>query len=239
MKPSKKNFLEAVVDYAVNTGDAKVILANYGPMDTVRLTKNIPARLKASWRRIKDRVVLLGDFRPDRSGVVQRFHEDVRKALRIESSPVPVPIAAPRPAAKEWSFSLEWSDSDVDLDLHILIPMSDGRSSWVSYASTGDLLVAPWCKLEEDIQSGGSRAEIARIAKPWKGRCEIWVNNYSGSKVFPTPATLTIKREIVLKRIDAPRLEGRAWHIANIDGETRAIAVVNSIHASLPTDPAG
>jgi hypothetical protein len=72
-KPSRKNFLEAVVDYAMNGGDATVALVNYGNMDEGALVANVPSTLQEAWAKVGHRISLIGGFRPQEAKARERF----------------------------------------------------------------------------------------------------------------------------------------------------------------------
>jgi len=227
-KPSRKNFLEAAVDYARNSGDAKVAVVNYGDMDAVALTSEVKGRLREPWRKVRHRVALIGGLRPAEADAQQRFNELVAAQVPPSSS------ASMRhdadPAAGSGTISLWWNDSSVDLDLIVRTPFGD-----VSYKAMGKLDAEPWIKLEADVTNGGDKPEIVRIAKWLPGRHQVWIHNYSRAqgllkdKLNPKTIELNIDWNGTMHSLQRSLAPWLTWHAFNVDGPSGHVEIVDTI----------
>jgi hypothetical protein len=233
-KPSRKNFLEAAVDYAINSGNAEVILVNYGDMDADRLVSSVPGYLEEAWRKIGSRVTLLGSFRPAKSDVRERF-----RSLVARHVPAPLPsvldgLAPPQEVAGEATFSLAWDDQAIDLDLHLIVSPAGDAAGHVFYGGLGSVATAPWIELLRDVKQGGQAPEVMRVGRWSDGRYELWVHNYTGGSGFPSSTTLTVQLNGSVVEVRPTDVRGAAWHALDIDGATRRMTIVNTMHSTLP-----
>jgi len=227
-RPSRRNFLEAVIDYATNSGDAKVALVNYGDMNADALLKNAPPRLEEPLAKVRERITLIGSFRPAEAEPRQRLKELVSSVL-----PVAVPqdseqaaegnyeIGDPEEGSEPESarptrstISLWWDAPDVDLDLTLVTPFAEDKGEHqVSYRARGRGDVAPWAALDEDIQSGGARPEVIHVTRWLRGAYRVLVTNFTAESSRNAPKyPQTIRLEIT---IDGQRHEitpnGNNW----------------------------
>jgi hypothetical protein len=232
-RPKSKNFLEATIDYARNSGRSQVILVNYGPLDEARMRSQVPQRLQDAWESVQGRIALIGNFKPDEKETRVRFRELISANPKIDQDTTQV-LEGGHSLTGEWMVSLEWDDDDVDLDLHLLIFSKYDELTHIYYGNTGSLSTSPWCLLDSDIRGGGSVAETLRGAKFLNACYQLWVHSYRGQKILrdTTKCRLQLGSQIIELR--PPNEDGGVWHIVDFYGGLREIEIANVMHKILP-----
>ena len=236
-KVSRKNFLEAVVDYAVNSGSARVILVNYSDMDEDRLRSNVPMQLRPEWSRVSDRVTLIGGFRPAASDARRRFRDCIVSQISVRfdrEEDLSRQLQSRSQRSPEWRFSLHWDDPDIDLDLHLVLPIASGRPNRIFHGSLGTISAAPWVWLERDVRNGGGDPEVLRLASLFEGRYELWGHNFTKHDRFPRSTLIRLMIDDQLIELRPPDAAGSAWHILDLDGASGMMTIVNAIGPVLP-----
>ncbi len=174
-KQSAKNFKEALLDYANGRPDAKIILVNYGPIKKDLIEDKILIE-------VKERIVAIGDMRPNNLDSMKQFNDEVKEALKIYLEEFDSSSKSSLTSDKA-VVTLTWGNSPKDLDLHLKIKLTDGNYSEVGYSSLGTLSDFPFSKLNEDIKNGLG-PEIIEISKFIDAEYYFYVHNYSNEISF-------------------------------------------------------
>lgn len=200
--PSKRNFTDAITDYAGGRPNAQVILVNYTPIPKAFLS-GLPTE-------ISDRVPFFNALTPG-APCCESFKKAVKDAL-----------------PKEYTISLTWNKAPLDLDLILRITGQHGETMKVNYSNMGERNQFPFAHLDTDARSGyGSECIHVNALRSMK--YDFYVHNYSGEE---TSGSIEIgissgnKTDIVLRSemdIDKTCL----WHAFSIDHSS--INVVNRL----------
>lgn len=133
------------------------------------------------------------------------------------------------------TIELGWGQNTYDYDLKMKTPEIESSTYTVSYASPGSMTSAPYAYHYGDETDGPGPEKIAiaqlsagtyRVYGYWwdnsfaDGECETVFKNASGT---------------VVETVTAPTGTGDYWYIADIDGATGNITVVNTVQDSPPT----
>jgi PKD repeat protein len=132
----------------------------------------------------------------------------------------------------ELRFVLGWGDRPVDLDLHVVTP----SGAHVYFAERGDDTAAPWVILDHDVTTGKG-PETATFAKFEPGTYNVFVHNFSGEESMAGKGARVqvYGRGGIIATIDIPETgEGLYWNIAEVDGATGAVTVLNTIDLNSP-----
>lgn len=154
-KPNKKNFTQAVIDYAGGRPNAKVILVNY-----MKIPETFRGRLD---KDISARVPYFDILSPSGEGR-DLFKSAVRSAL-----------------IKDCTVNLTWERAPRDLDLYLVITAPEGKKTIVSYSDRGCLDQFPFAKLDDDKRSGWGTETIHFQFLPGY-HYDIYIHNYSGEE---------------------------------------------------------
>jgi hypothetical protein len=139
----------------------------------------------------------------------------------------------------DYKFILTWGADPRDLDSHLYTPEIDGESYHVYYASSGSAGYAPYAWLDvDDVTSYGP--EVITIEELYPGTYSYAIYEYSGD------LTLT-ESEAVVEVYNGRQLIGTYqipttpqagdnwwWHVGDVDGETGAFTLVNTVTDSSP-----
>ena len=152
-RPSKKNFNEAVEDYAGGRPLAQIILVNY-----TSIPKSFKTKLP---KEVFERVPFFDALIPgDKS--CDNFKEAVKKAL-----------------PKKYKVVLSWGETPVDLDLISIITEPNGDRIKVDYSQYGDETHFPFvCLLNDDTTGNGHEVINALTFQTMK--YDFCVHNFSG-----------------------------------------------------------
>jgi hypothetical protein len=172
----KRNFLDAMTDYAGAHPRARVLLANYGTMPK-SVIDGAPTRTKP-----------FGGVHPGNPQICEDFRQAVRDGLpRLADAPATsgaadqgaIGLASEADIRLRAFVSLQWSAGE-DLDLY-LRSQDDGVVAY--YGTLSSSAIENRIQLWEDVRSapGLERAEILQGPGP----VEVWVNRFSGTKRLP------------------------------------------------------
>ncbi len=191
-KANKRNFTEAVIDYAGGRPNADIILVNYTAIPQT-FRSELPSE-------INKRVKYLDVMSPSGEGC-ESFKSAIRNSL-----------------LKECSIVLSWSESPADLDLLLEILDPNGTITTVNYYNRGSIDQFPYAYLDKDDQNGyGCETIKAMIDSTLK--YNVYVNNYSGEKT-DGGIIVNIKigqdDEMVLNR-DSDLCKSQKWHVFSFD----------------------
>lgn len=154
-KASKRNFTEAVIDYAGGRPNADIILVNYTAIpQTIR--SELPSK-------INKRVKYFDVMSPSGEGC-ESFKSAIRNSL-----------------LKECSIVLSWSELPADLDLTLEITDLNGTVTTVDYSDLGAIDQFPYAKLDKDDRAGFGRETIMVMLDPTL-QYSVFVNNFSSEE---------------------------------------------------------
>ena len=191
-KASKRNFTEAVIDYANGRPNAKVMLVNY--------TK-IPDRFRAALPLdISSRVPYFDELSPGCDGC-----DKFKKAV-LES------------VLKKSCINLSWGESPKDLDLMLDITYPSGTVTRIDYRNMGNCSFFPYACLDKDDKHGyGDEIIEAYILPSYK--YDVLIHNYSGEETKGEIVVKAIINEVnefsLIRTTNFGRLE--AWHVLSFD----------------------
>jgi hypothetical protein len=144
------------------------------------------------------------------------------------------------------SFVLTWGQYPSDLDAHLFTPSINGQSYHVWYPSIfrGSNTSPPYARLDVDSYEGYG-PETMTIYQLFTGTYQYYVHNYSGEDtgdgmIAGSGAQVKIfgPTGILLSTVNAPGSEagtGYYWHVADLDGATGIVTIINEITDSMPT----
>jgi hypothetical protein len=220
LRPSSKNFREALTDYAKGQPGAAVALVNYGPVGR-SVIKSIPTRLQS-------RIKAIGHFQPLQRDCLQEFADWVR--TQVDKHTV----------ADLACIELNWGRWPSDLDLHLFVPTPDGKWQAVNFSSEGELDTWPWARLAADVTDGFG-PEVIDIRQALPGIYRVAVKLYSDEVLLAgSGATLTLQvKGRTDLRFDCPAVgDGVWWHVCDVDFFASLVTEVNRIDdTAFPGDP--
>lgn len=224
---SKKNFLAAMVDYARGRPNAAILLVSYGPVPSLWLDET-PAD-------VRNRLHLIGAFRPGSEDALARFRQAVGKKIAARTPPAATPerrsaassafTASPDPLLRQ--ISLRWSRAR-DLDLHLRL-VGPGRDEHVYYSRRGSLRAEPWMALDADVQSAPGREDI-RLERFFAGTYRCFVHSWSGELIENSGAEVRVSFAAATLTVTCPqRGSGRWWHVFDWEPNERGLKVIGEL----------
>jgi hypothetical protein len=223
MKPSAKNFSEALNDYAASCPDAEVMLVNYG-----RISDGIRECIIPD---VIERTHLIGDFRPQEHKATSDFKLIVNEAVSDEiRRPHEVSLG---PILKGTGrIDLVWGAPFHDLDLHLIVH-ADPNPNHISFSDmrtrSGDAY------LTNDARDAPG-IETIHITSWRNADYEVFVHNYSGlPPLTGSDATVSVTFEGANMSFRPPS-EGKGlwWHVCTLKPSGRALISRNSISDVAP-----
>ncbi len=136
-----------------------------------------------------------------------------------------------------FNIELGWSqDSDSDLDNNLLTPDIEGSTYHVYYGEMGSEDSPPYARLLQDYYEGPG-PEIIEIYQLFEGSYRVY--SYDNSAYFEgTEANVQFKdadgNVVATVLVSNASGEGRFWYVANFEGSTREITVVNQLSDNVP-----
>jgi hypothetical protein len=220
LNASKKNFVDAVTDYAKGRPNSNIILVNYG-----RISESINSAVP---EEIKNRTFLIGGMKPNSSKAITFFNNVVRNTIFSRfgfiGQPSKLNFAFPG------TVNLKWEKEPSDLDLHLFIETDNNKWEHISYSEIGSASSFPWAELDSDKKSGYG-PKLIKIEKWIGNKYHIAVNHYSGN------SDLKSSNAIVILNVGKEQFEfkcptegnGKWWDIVNIDVEKKELVMINKI----------
>lgn len=216
-KASIKNFSQAIIDYAVNRPNAKVLLADYGAIkheQIINAVEKIPG----------SRYNVFSMFRPQSENVAE-FSEIIRESLYLYADVFKLDTRYPMEFVLTWGGISEMQDYDL----------------YMNYIREDSILELSYRKqdIEGSEYSGDFRKspgeECIRINKWKQGIYDIWVNNYTANidfmdgkpVVFVKTEDMQKKILISYKKTDSKDLNW--WHILRIDTRLKIGYIINKM----------
>jgi len=223
---SKKNFADALTDYANGRPNAQIVLVNYGPA-----TNDILDKVDAG---VRNRTHVIGLMRPRSEPSQSDFADLVKKTVlnRFAATPVASPISQltqTQNGLLAGQIVLNWESMPKDLDLHLKI-LSEDQAVEVSFSSMGNISVHPWALLDQDARNGYG-PEVIQIHRWLDGMYKCAVHNYSGDKSLAAcRAKITIsygKQDLV---IHCPTIgTGDWWEVFSYSPAINKLEIFNRI----------
>lgn len=143
--------------------------------------------------------------------------------------------------ANSFRLVLLWGASPTDLDSHLTTPLIGGQNYHVYYSDRGSVLSAPFANLDvDDVTSYGP--ETITITNFSPGTYTYYIHQYSSAGSFATSgSTARIYTSAgLLSTLPVPTTgSGRYWYVCQIDGQTKAVTVLNYLSNSPPATPSG
>lgn len=216
-KAGIKNFSEAIIDYALNRPNAKVLLADYGDINHERIVnaiENIPG----------SRYSVFSMFRPQ-SVDIAKFSEMIRDPVYLYADVFKLAPQYPMEFVLTWDGISERQDYDLFLSFicnDSILELSYRQQDIEGAEYSGDVRESPG-------------EECIRINR-WKpGIYDIWVNNYTTDMDFMDGnPTIFVKLEdmketlkINYKKTDPKDLNW--WHILKIDTRLNIGYIINKM----------
>jgi hypothetical protein len=229
-KFSKKNFKNALIDYATGRPNAEVILVNYGPINEEMLNEID--------EKIRPRTHIIGEMKPGNIESITKFKELVQSTTELyKNYEVHTKNIKKLKLEKESKIKiiLTWEEKPRDLDLHLLFIELDNICYKINYSNKGKLGIKPFIELENDVTFGGG-PEVITINKILEGTYLIAVKNYS-NEVPMNVSNSKIRIEINGKvmRIECPGIGvGEWWIVAELNPYKNEYIIHNKIQSSLP-----
>ncbi len=131
---------------------------------------------------------------------------------------------------------LTWGSAPSDLDLHMLTPDIGGTPYEIYYSNKGNSDSAPFAQLDIDDTSAYG-PETITLYDQFTGTYKVFIHNYSGSPDITTSSgTIQVFGGAgLIETINVPTTgTGLYWYACDIDGETGAVTVVNTIENEEP-----
>jgi hypothetical protein len=231
---NKRNFSEALIDYARGHPNAEVVLVNYGPTTTTVLERVVEVAPE-----VGERAHVIEKFRPGNPDALEEFRRYVEAAISAQD------LAARRaqgqktrhPATPDGSVTLIWGDSPEDLDLHCWLAEPTGNSAHVYYGNQSYETDSYRLQLDADVQDGDGPETLR-----WSAQGDIAlvfaVHNFSdqrpiagcGARVEASVADFRFEFEV------PPGGAGRWWHLFAFDSSSGVFQLKN-ITADEPPEP--
>ena len=191
-KPSKKNFTEAITDYAGGRPNAQIMLVNYTPIP-------VSFRNELSFE-LSDRVPFFDALIPG-TETCESFKKTIIDAL-----------------PKRRLVSLSWGKAPLDLDLILIITEPDNKKTIINYSNKGEMDKFPYAYLLEDDRNGYGHEKIyAPIYQSM--RYDYYVHNFSGEKtddMIRIDVDMDRYSAVCMKR--TANLDTTSfWHVIEID----------------------
>lgn len=143
--------------------------------------------------------------------------------------------------ANSFRLVLNWGVSPTDLDSHLTTPLIGGQNYHIYYSDRGSVLGAPFANLDvDDVTSYGP--ETITITNFSPGTYTYYIHQFSSSGSFAASgATARIYTSAgLLSTLPVPTTgSGRYWYVCQIDGQTKAVTVLNYVSNSPPATPSG
>ena len=138
-----------------------------------------------------------------------------------------------------FSIELHWNVVDNDLDIHLLTPEIEGNEYHVYYGEMGSEDSPPYARLLQDHYEGPG-PEIIEIYQLFEGTYRVYSYDNTASfegtdaKILFKDADGNIVETVFVTNATRQGDNNDYWHVANFDGATRAITVVNQLSDSEP-----
>jgi len=222
-RPSRRNFADALTDYARGRPNALVVLVNYGGASKSILDSVAPS--------VRDRTSLIGEMRPGSRVAQGRFRQIVKEAVHRRYGPTAEVDSGQAfiSLGDIGQISLSWGALPPDLDLHLRIDAA-AMAHEIYFSRMGSMSDEPWAQLDTDIQSGAG-TETITITQWIEGKYHCAVHNYSGEpSLAGCGACVVFSCDREEREFRCP-LEGTGdwWSVFVLDARTGRIEAINKI----------
>lgn len=221
LSANKKNFTQAVKDYATSCPQANVQLINHGPADERALKEVLPDELQ-------QRASFIGDATPLRERSKKVVTDSIKKVLFPEL-PSQIPevdkvsdynLDVAGSISSGGYIDIDWDDTLSDIDLSLQVKnLSGDILDTVDFRNHGSLDSVPFARLKNDVRTGPGKERID-ISRWSFDVYRVLVTNYSEVGVM-TPSSLSCKinvgdEQVLLKFPLAHNGKLREWQAAEI-----------------------
>ncbi len=138
-----------------------------------------------------------------------------------------------------FTIELHWNMVDNDLDNNLLTPEIEGNDYHVYYNEMGSEDSPPYARLLEDHTSGPG-PEIIEVYQLFEGTYRVYAYDNSAyfggtdAKVQFKDADGNVVETVLVTNATRQGDNNDYWHVANFEGSTRAITVVNQLSDNAP-----
>lgn len=195
--PNKKNFQDAVIDYAGGRPNAQVILVNYTKIND---TFKSGLKLIDKGKKVYDRIPYFNILSPGDYESCDSFKEVVRNSI-----------------LNECSITLAWDESPKDLDLILEIIDSEGNIKRVDFQDRGNVYQYPFVYLNRDDQKGNGHETIMALILPSQ-KYNVLVHNYSGEATNgKISVSIKLGENEMMSKIYTNLNINEEWHVFTIE----------------------
>lgn len=227
-KQSKRNFTEALIDYAKGRPSAVVVLVNYGPASN-KILNDVDEILKS-------RTHIIGNMRPGNTHAIKEFRDLIIKATNITQSTALPSLNENILLDENIDIKLTWGRTPRDLDLYIFKKGLDNKYKVkVDYNNRKSFNnEESFIELSEDITQGFG-PEIIKIKKLTKGNYLLAVNNYSKEHTLSSSeAKIDIKIKDKNYIFHCPLAsQGEWWVLLELKDNKKDVIIHNRIVESI------
>jgi len=220
-KTNRRNFFEAVVDYANGRPHGRIFLVNYGPIPKNMLDDPAACRDRTfPFGMICPGAETVSCFREKLLGEVLKYYREHFNCNRRFMYPW-------QNAKAECFIQLEWQKAPKDLDLYLRISTANGITQTVCFSSPGSKNCIPYAELDCDCRSGYG-CETIHIVSWQDAEYDVIIDNYSGELEFDGTITVSISCGPDLYSCSCAKPWGHpfAWHVFHLN--SLGFQVINS-----------
>lgn len=217
-RSNKKNFSEAIIDYARGREKADVFLVNYGPIHN-------SVNQEVEKVDLENRVRLFEKFMPQ-SSLIARFKSQIQNTVAQYYQSVGSCPDLLRFADKPMEISLTWGDKPRDIDLYLCFEPNEEQIT-VCYNYKDHY---PFFSLDRDVTIGGG-PEVIRINQWPKGKYTLYACNFSKeAELCDSKAKAVLTSDDYTMNLECPdQGVGDVWCIFQIDLINRTARIQNVI----------
>jgi hypothetical protein len=213
LRPSRRNFVEALTDYARGTPKAIVTLVSYSDASESEITSLVPTG-------VRPRTKVIAPFRPGQPAPLEHFRNIVQAVAGSHREEGSVTFDH-----ELLRIELTWSGA-VDLDLHLFIGEPTDEMEHIYYGYQRDR--QSFAQLSEDVRDGPG-SEWLKISREDKRPYWVFVHHYSGTLPMkdanPVIQLGLGTTEPVVVR--PPRSNANAWWVCRLVPESNEFEVIN------------
>jgi hypothetical protein len=139
------------------------------------------------------------------------------------------------------SFVLTWGAGPRDLDAHLVTPPAPDTAAHIYYSNPGSAAGAPFATLDVD-DTDGYGPETISIHRLFSGTYRYYVHAYSSDALVGNRAIVHVRDSAgnLLRTVTVPTSDlWTYWHVADVDGATGTVTVVNRLLDAPPGDMFG
>lgn len=206
-KSNRKNFTEAIIDYANGRPNSSMMLVNYGPI-TDKLFDVIDSSVSkrsTAYEYLQPNAKSTKEFKRNIFAATEYWYLSNGYKFNVDEVDFPLRV------------KLKWKNIPRDLDLHLVVRELLGNAYHISYSNKGNLSTKPYAILDKDMTDGWGEETIT-IHKPLDAEYDIFIHNYSGEKIEELNATISIISDLYVKEVECKKVcdRNQYWHAFRI-----------------------